>query len=84
MAKKRTYVPLQTSTFFDVNNELHRISNALDELSRHVCSEIQHTEPNKLTNFDMYYADGVNWNPAGKGAGLYILIDNEWMKVTLT
>ncbi|MDM2738384.1 hypothetical protein OGY35_23820 [Citrobacter sp. Ct235] len=81
--KKRTYVPIQAANITDVNNELQRISNALDELSRHVPSEITFNEPNKLTNFDVYYADGIKWNP-GKGAGLYILINEVWMKITLT
>lgn len=81
--KKRTYVPIQAMSTTDVNNELHRISHALDEITRHIATEITYEKPDKLNNFDVYYADGTKWNP-GQGAGLYILINNVWKKITIT
>lgn len=42
--------------------------------------EITNVEPSKPDDGDVYYADGVNWNP-GAGRGLYAYVSGAWTKL---
>lgn len=83
--KSKLYVPSPTvSTFTDVEREFRRVEESFDEASLRIATEVSTAAPQKTFNLQVRYADGVNWNPRGLGAGLYIFVDNVWRKFTLT
>lgn len=67
-----------------VDQEFLRVETAIRELSNLTVTETTTLPPTKADPFEMRYADGTTWNPRGLGAGLYIYIDNEWKKISLT
>lgn len=70
-------------TVQDVDNELLRIQEAFELISRYVMTEITYVKPDKPVELQTLYADGTKWNP-GQGAGFYIYINRAWKKVTMT
>lgn len=86
MAKKRSmYVPSPTiSTMYDVEREFRKIEESFSTTSTHMATEVSTAAPEKQVELQIRYADGINWNPRGLGAGLYILVGGVWRKFNLT
>lgn len=63
-----------------LQQELLRIKQAMDGAQPFVRLQVTHVAPARVTDGDMYEADGTDWNP-GAGAGTYIRRAGAWVKL---
>lgn len=84
MARKlHTYVKAPTiNTMQELNDELLRIQEAFDIMSRHIATERSYNAPDKPVDLQVAYTDATKWNP-GQGAGYYIFLNGAWKKFTI-
>lgn len=82
--KKNLYVPAPSvGSFLDVERELRRIQESLNNVGDHVATEKTYVAPDRAVDLQLRYTDGTTWNPRGLGAGLYIFVDGVWRKINL-
>jgi hypothetical protein len=61
-----------------LERELRRIQ---DEFVKIHDMEILHSEPARLYDGMVRYADGTDWSPGGSGRGLYQYVSGAWVKL---
>lgn len=64
-----------------VADELRRIAAAInDPEAKAIRLQVNNAVPARITDGDLRWADGTNWNPGG-GAGLYFRLGGAWVKL---
>lgn len=64
-----------------IARELEEISRALSEPNQFLTLDTSYKAPSKLREGMIVLADGVNFNPAGSGAGVYCYYGGSWKKL---
>jgi hypothetical protein len=70
----------QNQLLWWLQNELRRISFALEQGGQTLRLAVTAVEPDKLIEGEIRIADGVSWDP-GRGAGTYILRGGKWQLI---
>ncbi len=68
----------------NVDREFVEVEKAFTTISEVIALSETFHEPKKVVNFMIRFADGVSWNPEGKGRGLYMYMDGAWNKFNLS